>query len=104
MSDAPAFEDEDIPADIWATAKAMALESQGHPGVWSVMDSIARAIYIERERCAQIALQRTAQLPHDSDMTRGYSEGRIAAAAAIRKANAPKVAAIFRPPDDGRGR
>ncbi len=50
MSDETAFDDEDITADIWATAEAMVAESEAHPGIWSVKESIARAIAIERQR------------------------------------------------------
>jgi len=56
MSDAPipAFDDEDIPADIWAYAAAMIAESDGHPGVWSANCTLARGMYIERERAAHL--------------------------------------------------
>lgn len=64
MNDAPipepAFDDEAIPADIWAKAEAMIAESQAHPGIWSAKDTLARGMYIERERCATIAKGRAA--------------------------------------------
>lgn len=41
------------------------------------------------EGALAVALQKTAQLPHDSDFTRGYTEGRLAVAAAIRALKAP---------------
>ena len=80
MSDELAFDDEDIPADIRAKARAMLAESQAHPGIWSAKDTVARAIAIERERCAKIA-------EYDADMWVGENGAAacIAVAAAIRR-------------------
>jgi len=36
-----------------------------------------------REDCAEIAGQKSAMMPHDSDFTRGYASGRVAARADI---------------------
>jgi hypothetical protein len=37
------------------------------------------------EECRQVALQRSVKLPHDDDLTRGYANGRIGAAADIAR-------------------
>lgn len=41
-------------------------------------------VLAERERCAKIAEEKSALLPHQSDFDRGYACGRSGAAAAIR--------------------
>jgi hypothetical protein len=75
----------EIPEDIRATAKTVRdklcidCECTFDEGC-GCLDALHEALLAEREECHRIALERTAQVPGQNDFTRGYTEGRLAAA------------------------
>jgi hypothetical protein len=86
MSDVP------IPEDIRAAAEALVTESMANPGIWwSLSETIARAMYIERARCAKIADiwdpsdSEIAQYSHGSHYIAGLCDAGERIAASIRR-------------------
>jgi hypothetical protein len=53
-------------------------------GLTRISLAYERAALLALEAAAEKASERTAQLPHDSDMTRGFTEGRLSVLAEIR--------------------